>query len=138
LKRFRKVSIIIITEDNRKRQADKRQRNFEGYSASPACFPRQSWLRSDQARCAQLVRQQPQVRLALLLRFFPEAESTIQLFLRLVDEVLWAAPQEDCCTADHIRQIDQFIQQAKAARFGRPGHGQFTGRSGGGGAQQTA
>lgn len=63
----------------------------------------------------QLVRQQPQVRLALLLRFFPEAEPTIQLFLRLVDEVLWAATQEDCCTADHIRQIDQFIQQAEAA-----------------------
>ena len=71
-------------------------------------------VRADYAACSAAAA--GQAGPALLLRFFPEAEPTIQLFLRLVDEVLWAATQEDCCTADHnIRQIDQFIQQAEAA-----------------------
>jgi hypothetical protein len=63
----------------------------------------------------QLARQQPQVKLALLLRFFPETEQTVALFLRLVEEVLRSAVREDCCTAEHIRQLEQFIKQAEAA-----------------------
>jgi uncharacterized Zn finger protein len=63
----------------------------------------------------QLARQQPQVRMALLLRFFPEEEPTVLLFLRLVDEALRSAAREDCCTADHVRQLEQLIKQAEAA-----------------------
>ncbi len=63
----------------------------------------------------QLARQQPQVKLALLLRFFPEAEPTVLLFLRLVDEALRNSAREDCCTANDVRQIEQLIKQAEAA-----------------------
>ena len=63
----------------------------------------------------QLARQQPQVKLSLLLRFFPEAEPTVSLFLRLIDEALRNAAREDCCTANDVRQIERLIRQAEAA-----------------------